>query len=208
MHILTENLGKQYNGEWIFKSISLSFFSEFAYHISGSNGSGKSTLLRVLAGYSVPSKGKLNYFNQTEELKKDLLFENVSFCSPALSLFDNHTVKEAIAFHFTFKKLNSDYTLDEVLDFCYLRNSAQKKIAQLSSGMIQRLKLTLAFLSETSMLFLDEPCANLDEKAINWYQENLKKYRKNRLLLICSNNKEEEHFLCDKTIKLEDFKDL
>ena len=208
MHIITENLGKQYNGEWIFKSISLSFFSEFAYHISGSNGSGKSTLLRVLSGYSVPSKGSVNYFNQTEDLSKEQIFECVSFCSPALSLFDNHTVKEAITFHFTFKQLNKEFCIDEVLDFCYLRDSEDKKIAQLSSGMIQRLKLTLAFLSNTSMLLLDEPCANLDEKAIVWYQENLKKYRKNRLLLICSNNKEEEHFLCDKTIKLEDFKDL
>ena len=98
--------------------------------------------------------------------------------------------------------------IKSILEFCYLGDSRTKLISQLSSGMLQRLKLTLAFLSKTSILFLDEPCANLDDKAISWYQEALKKYKNNRLLIICSNNKEEEHFMCDKTVNLEDYKEF
>ena len=55
------NVGKQFEGEWIFKSVSLHFSNEFVYHIAGGNGSGKSTFLKLLSAYSTPSKGQISY---------------------------------------------------------------------------------------------------------------------------------------------------
>lgn len=207
MQIELNNLGKQYNGEWIFKSISLSFVPTFNYLISGHNGSGKSSFLRVIAGYNLASKGTIQWKNSQGELLVQKIYKEVAFCSPTLSLFDNHTLEEAVDFHFKHQRIIPEMDKSEVLDFCYLKNSKSKTVQQLSSGMLQRLKLALAFLSDTEMLLLDEPCANLDEQAIAWYQKKLQQYKKDRLLIICSNNKEEEHFLCNKTINLEDFKD-
>lgn len=207
MQIELNKVGKQYNGEWIFKSISLSFTPENQYWISGHNGSGKSSLLRIIAGYNLPSKGTIKWKSTKQELIAEEVYQEVALCSPALTLFDNHTVEEAIAFHFKNQELTPEMNQSKVLKFCYLEESKSKTIQQLSSGMLQRLKLALAFLSRTELLLLDEPCANLDAQAIQWYQKNLQLYKKDRLLIICSNNKEEEHFLCNKTINLEDFKE-
>ena len=206
MNISLNNIGKQYNGEWIFKSVSLSFSQEFSYLITGSNGSGKSSLLKVLCGYSVPSQGDIKWETDKDTVDEDKVHKGISVCAPFVDLFDKHTVNEAIEFHFKFKELVSDIKIQDVIKFCYLDGCENKLISDLSSGMKQRLKIAINFLSDTPYLFLDEPCANLDAQAISWYQENLVKYKKDRLVIICSNNKEEEHFICNKTINLGDYK--
>lgn len=206
MVITLDNIGKQYNGEWIFKSVSHSFSQQYAYLIEGGNGSGKSSLLKVLCGYSEPSQGKITWNTAKGQVIEDEIHQEVSVCAPFVDLFDNHSVREAVEFHFNFKKIVNILSVEDVINCCYLKGYEQKLISELSSGMKQRLKLAIVFLSDTPYLFLDEPCSNLDAKAIRWYQENLLKYRENRLLVICSNNKEEEHFICDKTINLENYK--
>jgi ABC-type multidrug transport system ATPase subunit len=206
LNISVNNVGKQYNGEWIFKSVSLSFSHEFTYLITGSNGSGKSSLLKVLCGYSVPSQGNIKWEPSKGVCLENDIHEKISICAPFVELFYQHSVKEAIDFHYTFKKSYERLSSQDIIEFCYLTGSENKQISELSSGMKQRLKLGLSFLSDTPYLFLDEPCSNLDNEAVKWYQENLVKYKKNRLVIICSNNKEEEHFICDKTINLGDYK--
>ena len=76
------------------------------------------------------------------------------------------------------------------------------KVSALSSGLKQRLKLVLAFYSETPILLLDEPCANLDKHNIIWYQDMLKKYTQERLVIIASNSKSEEIDTCSTGITL------
>jgi ABC-type multidrug transport system ATPase subunit len=56
--------------------------------------------------------------------------------------------------------------------------------------MKQRLKLALAFYSDTSLLFLDEPTTNLDQNAIAWYLANLDT-QKGRTIVIASNQEHE-----------------
>lgn len=52
--------------------------------------------------------------------------------------------------------------------------------------MKQRLKLALAFYSDTPVLFLDEPTTNLDQKATAWYLAHLAE-TKDRMVFIASN---------------------
>jgi ABC-type multidrug transport system ATPase subunit len=57
--------------------------------------------------------------------------------------------------------------------------------------MKQRLKLGLALCTKASALFLDEPGTNLDEQALNWYQENLKQLPSELLVFIATNQAHE-----------------
>lgn len=193
-------------GEWIFKSISLSFFSDQAVHIAGSNGSGKSTLLKTISGITLPSIGRVNYFHGEEMLNADQKSNYTAICAPFIQLFDHHLVNEAVAFHMALSPLRGGMTREELLSCCYLENSALKRVGDLSSGMKQRLKIALTILSAKPVLLLDEPCSNLDDQAVEWYQKLLRENSKGKLLLISSNNKEEEHFICKKSINLADFK--
>jgi ABC-type multidrug transport system ATPase subunit len=86
-----------------------------------------------------------------------------------------------------------------------LEKSTHKYIKNFSSGMKQRLKLALAFFSESPVMLLDEPTSNLDEHGINWYMQNIRSNISNKLILISSNQPAEYSF-CDKIINLNDFK--
>lgn len=205
MQIELSNIGKQYNGEWIFKSISLVFLPQTAYWISGNNGSGKSSFLKILSSYSVPSLGKITW-KKEGAIAAENVPQNIAVCAPYTALFDKHTVNQAIEFHFKFKKAQAGLSISDIVALCYLNGNENKQIYQLSSGMQQRLKLVLAIVSDTSLLLLDEPCSNLDERATEWYQSTLQKFSKNRLLIIASNNKPEEHFICTESLNLNLYK--
>jgi ABC-type multidrug transport system ATPase subunit len=72
--------------------------------------------------------------------------------------------------------------------------------------MKQRLKLTLAIMADCPVLMLDEPCSNLDAKAIDWYHTMLDAYAKNKLIIVCSNHLQYEYQLCKEQINTEAFK--
>jgi len=71
--------------------------------------------------------------------------------------------------------------------------------------MKQRLKLALAFCSDTPMLMLDEPTANLDTQGIDWYLSLIQQFSRNRLTIICS-NQEHEYIFCDRRLNINDYK--
>ena len=71
--------------------------------------------------------------------------------------------------------------------------------------MKQRVKLGLAICSDTSLLLLDEPTSNLDEKSIVWYHDFLNKFAANRLVIIASNEKR-DIAQCTKRLNIMDFK--
>ena len=72
--------------------------------------------------------------------------------------------------------------------------------------MKQRLKLSLAIMSNSSYLFLDEPLTNLDAQGTVWYQSLMTEYTGNRIVIIGSNSMKDEIFLCRKNIDIEEWK--
>ena len=71
--------------------------------------------------------------------------------------------------------------------------------------MKQRLKIAIAWLSDVSIILLDEPCSNLDQKGITWYKNIAKKYYQDKLIIVCSNNIKEESFFCEHSFNLENY---
>jgi ABC-type multidrug transport system ATPase subunit len=68
--------------------------------------------------------------------------------------------------------------------------------------MKQRLKLGLAFYTDTPLLLLDEPTSNLDAQNIAWYKDEISKQLGKRLLIVASNQPEEYEF-CKHIIRLQ-----
>ncbi len=187
MNIVTENLGKRFNREWIFKKLDFTFKSGNCYAIVGPNGSGKSTLLQVLWGQVPQSTGAISYFNEAIPVPQESVFQNVSIATPYMELIEEFTLEEMVQFHFKFKKILNSHSVEELIRIMELEHARNKQISNFSSGMRQRLKLGLAFYSATSALFIDEPTTNLDKKSIEWYHANLSIAKANRLVIIASN---------------------
>lgn len=190
MQIIAENLGKRFNREWIFKNLSQTFQAGTTYAVVGPNGSGKSTLLQVLWGQMPPSSGRITWQRGDVEIQAENVFQHLSIAAPYMELVDEFSLEEMVAFHFKFKKVKSGVPLKEVCERMELGHAREKRIGQFSSGMKQRLKLALAFYSDTEAIFLDEPTTNLDQRACQWYMENLAQTH-DRLVFIASNQEHE-----------------
>jgi ABC-type multidrug transport system ATPase subunit len=205
MTISLENIGRRFNRDWIFRGIDGTFNTGSIYAILGPNGSGKSTLLQVLNGSLAPSAGKLSYFFQDDAVDAEDVYKHLSLAAPYLELIEEFTLSEMIDFHFKFKSYKNLGAKDEVIDLLALPGSKNKMIRYFSSGMKQRLKLALAFCSDTPMLMLDEPTSNLDTQGVDWYLSLVQKFAENRLTIICSNQLHEYSF-CDETLNITDYK--
>ncbi|HRE66723.1 MAG TPA: ATP-binding cassette domain-containing protein [Cyclobacteriaceae bacterium] len=190
MKIEAKDLSKRFNREWIFKNLNFQF-TENRYAIVGPNGSGKSTLLQILWGQMLPSKGELSYSINNTIITADEVFKHVAIATPYLELIDEFTLTEMVDFHFHFKKPRHQKNTQELLELFELSHAHDKTIANFSSGMRQRLKLGLAFYSQTEFLFLDEPTTNLDKKAIAWYQQHLAGISAETMVIIASNQEHE-----------------
>jgi len=205
MNITLQNIGRRFNREWIFRGVEYTFKAGESYAILGSNGSGKSTLLQVLNGSLSPSAGVLSYEKDGKEIAVEDVFQYLSLAAPYLELIEEFTLAEMIDLHFKFKSYKIGMDNKAVIDLLAMDANKNKLIKYFSSGMKQRLKLALAFCSDTPILMLDEPTSNLDAQGVEWYLGLVEKFALNRLTIICSNQPHEYDF-CGHQLNISDYK--
>ncbi len=205
LKIQVQKASKRFHYEWIFRNLSLELYSGQSLAITGGNGSGKSTLLKCISGAIPLSSGKIDYHINSQTLNVSLWYTALSLATPYMELPEEFTLKEAVEFHFKFKKPFANLNPKEITEILYLESNQNKPLYQFSSGMKQRLKLGLAVFSDVPLILLDEPTSNLDKHGVNWYQGLIQNYTKDRTVIICSNEPREYEF-CNQKIDMADFK--
>lgn len=203
MQIQVENLGRKFNRDWIFRNFDTIFQSNQPVAITGANGSGKSTLLQIIAAILPATEGKVKYTYREKNIEEDKIFRYLSLAAPYQELIEEFTLQELVAFHLQFKSFRNQLAAGEFIKKTGLEKARNKPVKNFSSGMKQRLKLGLAFFSDTPILLLDEPTSNLDKNGVDWYQQHLAENVANRLVIICS-NQPYEYELCKRIIHIQD----
>jgi len=198
--------GKKFGREWIFRKVNLDIAAGQKIAILGLNGSGKSTLLQALTGYLTLNEGELTYSINQEKIEDEKLYSYISLASPYLELVEDFTLKEQIEHTAFYKAFLNNLTTEQIVELSGLTAHKDKYIKLFSSGMKQRLKLTLAILADAPILFLDEPTTNLDATVIDWYKNMIANYALDKTIVVCSNSIKDEYSFCDKVITMEDFK--
>jgi len=205
MKIILDQIGRRFNREWIFREVNYTFEIGNSYAILGANGSGKSTLLQVISGSLTSSEGRISYSQEDIPLNIENVFPELSFAAPYLELIEEFTLSEHIDFHFQFKRYREGYDKKSVVSLLGLHHSEHKALKNFSSGMKQRVKLALAFCSDTKILLLDEPVSNLDQQGVEWYLSLIEQFSSERLVIVCS-NQEHEYAFCGNRVRVEDYK--
>lgn len=190
-------ISKRFNRDILFREFTFNFKNNNKYAILGENSSGKSTLLKIIGGVLSPTKGEINYSENIVESNQ------ISFTSPEMDLLHDYSVQELFDFHFQFKK--PKITIKEQLTASKLSEFKDKKYYTLSSGLMNKVKLSLAIFSDSPILLLDEPCTNFDHENIKWYANMIKEYCDNQLIIVASNNANEYNF-CNEHINIQNFK--
>ncbi|SEP65697.1 ABC transporter ATP-binding protein [Neolewinella agarilytica] len=187
IHLTLAGVGKRFGRHWILQDINEEFTGGDLIGIKGRNGSGKSTLLRILCGQLTPSRGSLSVEINGKGISTNELYQYVSWAAPYLEIVEELTISEFLAFHFKLKALLPGLTLSEVPAQLGLDHVRKRKLRDCSSGMQQRVLLGSALYADTPLLLLDEPTITLDEEAISWFHQQLRRFRGNRLVFVASN---------------------
>lgn len=204
--IALQGVAKKYGSLFLFKNITTTIYHGERLAITGVNGSGKSTLLKIIAGHVMPNKGSVVVTVDHKNMDALQQYNYMAYAAPYLDLPEDMTMRQLIKFYFKFKKLQPSIADEKAfVAITNLAHALDKPIKNFSSGMKQRLKLSLAFLSDTPFLLLDEPLTNLDAQGYQWYKMLLENYCHNRTLIISSNSVTEEIFVCDKNLKINDY---
>jgi nitrate/nitrite transport system ATP-binding protein len=132
--------------------------------IIGHSGCGKSTLLNIVAGLTPASRGGVLLENkEVNEPGPDraVVFQNHSLL-PWLTVYDN--VRLAVDKVFSgskSRKERHDWTMHN-LDLVQMRHAKDKRPAEISGGMKQRVGIARALAMQPKVLLLDEPFGALD----------------------------------------------
>jgi ABC-type multidrug transport system ATPase subunit len=186
--ISAKGLGKRYNREWIFKGLDAEFEPGKVYAVTGPNGSGKSTLLQVLWGQIPQTSGSFDYSVNGTKIDSEKIYKHIAVAAPYMDLIDEFTLEEQFQFHFKLKRPRNGSGIADILRIGNFDGTENKFIGNFSSGLKQRIKLCLAFYTDCSVLFLDEPGTNLDAKAFEWYRQELARISRDRIIILASNN--------------------
>jgi putative spermidine/putrescine transport system ATP-binding protein len=132
----------------------------------GPSGCGKTTTLRMIAGFELPTSGKVTLaghdmtYVSPNKRKVGMVFQSYA-------LFPNMTVAENIGYGLKIAgkpKAEIDKRVDEMLALIHLEGFQSRYPSQLSGGQQQRVALARALAFRPQALLLDEPLSALDAK--------------------------------------------
>jgi putative spermidine/putrescine transport system ATP-binding protein len=132
----------------------------------GPSGCGKTTTLRMVAGFEIPTAGRIT-LGGVDITEKAPNKRNVGMIFQAYALFPNMTVAQNIGFGLRVRKEPESAVnerVDEMISLINLEKHANKYPYQLSGGQQQRVSLARALAIRPEVLLLDEPLSALDAK--------------------------------------------
>ena len=155
-------LSKSYGAKTVLDKVSFEIERGKIYGFIGENGAGKTTALRAITGLSTVSHGKIELFGKSD--KKGLIEARRKIgClveKPILEL--NKSAKRNLQAQQLLYGNSDEQRIEQVLARVGLADVKNKKVADFSLGMKQRLGIAMALINSPELLVLDEPVNGLD----------------------------------------------
>jgi nitrate/nitrite transport system ATP-binding protein len=148
----------------VLRDVSLEIEKGEVISIIGHSGCGKSTLLNLIAGLSEVTSGAIlldgAIVNQPGP-DRAVVFQNHSLL-PWLTVYDNVKLAVSKVFSRTKSRAEQHDWIMFNLDLVQMGHARDKRPAELSGGMRQRVGIARALAMEPKILLLDEPFGALD----------------------------------------------
>ena len=171
------NTQKSYDGETlVVKDLNLNIRAGEFLTLLGPSGSGKTTTLMMLAGFEVPTHGRIVLDGRPiDDMPPHR--RNIGMVFQNYALFPHMTVEENLAFPLEVRKVPREEMRAKIaraLDMVRLGPFAKRRPGQLSGGQQQRVALARALVFEPKLVLMDEPLGALDKQLREQMQLEIK----------------------------------
>ena len=141
----------------------------------GPNGAGKTTTMRIISSLIKPNSGTV-LFNEKDIFKDMEIKRKIAFMTSDLKLDPKSSANEMFDFFadlYNIPKNISQNRKDELFEKFGITAFANTKIAKLSQGMSQKVKIAISLLHDPDFIIFDEPTNGLDVVAARIVREYL-----------------------------------
>jgi ABC-2 type transport system ATP-binding protein len=175
------------------------------FGLLGPNGAGKTTLIKILSTLLLPTSGEafVQGYNVRSEAHK-IRFHINMVCGGESSGYGLLTVRENLWMFSQFYGMPSGFAkkrIEELLGIMNLLDKGDAKVRTLSTGMRQKMNMVRGFMTDPSIIFLDEPTLGLDvqtSRQIRTFIRGWVKERPGRTVLLTTHYMMEADELCDR----------
>ncbi|MBO6918029.1 MAG: ATP-binding cassette domain-containing protein [Rhizobiaceae bacterium] len=202
---LSKHYGEGANRTEVLSNINLKVEESEFIAIVGFSGSGKTTLISAIAGLIEPDTGGVIFKGKEIDgpsPERSVVFQSYSLM-PWLSVFGN----VALAVNSVFKdksKAERNEIVQKYVDMVGLSHAADRKPAELSGGMRQRVAVARALAMQSELLLLDEPLSALDALTRAKLQDEFADIceKEKKTIILITNDVDEAILLADRIIPL------
>ena len=150
-------------------SLDLEISRGEVFGLLGPNGSGKTTFIRLLAGYLLPTAGRLEICG-CDAVEQSLQARRlIGYVPEAAPVYGYMRVREFLTFMARLRGMTGRTmvdAVDRVIAALALETVADKPTRTLSRGFRQRTAIAQALVHDPELLILDEPANGLDPRQI------------------------------------------
>jgi nitrate/nitrite transport system ATP-binding protein len=200
-----KNVCKRYGNSSILKNINLQVKEGEFIAIVGFSGSGKTTLISLIAGLLQADSGDvLKQGAAITEPAPDrgVVFQNYSLM-PWLTVYENVALAvDEIFKHWTTEQRKAH--TEKYIQMVSLTPAMNKKPAELSGGMRQRVNVARALAANPDILLLDEPLSALDALTRGNLQDEILQIwqQEKKTVILITNDVDEAIYMADRVIPL------
>lgn len=192
---LTKTYGE---GTTALRNLTLTVPRGASFALLGENGAGKSTFVRLLLGFIQPTAGSLRVLGEAHagqaHGRVGYLHERPVF-EPRYSGREHLTYLAALS---GLHGLAAQRRIDDSLERVQLISAASRRSGGYSKGMLQRLAIAAALLTDPEFLILDEPTSGLDPLAQYEMRQLISGlHDEGKTIFLCSHYLAEVEALCE-----------
>jgi ABC-2 type transport system ATP-binding protein len=169
--LVVEGLTRRYGSTIALDNLHLTVPRGTVLGLLGPNGAGKSTTLRMIMGLLQPTAGTVHVLGLDPFQTPSQVRQQIGYVPETPQIYRWMTVREVLRFCRALYAGWKDQQAEMLLDAFQL--PPNRKVRQLSKGMLAKLSLAIALAHEPQLLILDEPLSGLDPLARDEFLEGV-----------------------------------
>ena len=202
--IIVEHLTKTFGDFTAVDDLTFSVNKGEVFGLLGPNGAGKTTTVRMLSCLISSTSGNatISGYNITNKDDAMRIRKITGIVHDDVGLYENLTAYENLLFFgrmYEAPDKTIKTNIERYLNMLDLWDWKDRQVSSFSKGMRQKVAIARALVHDPTILFMDEPTANLDPEASKVIRETILSLKsEDRTIFLNTHNLDEAQRICDR----------